>query len=129
MPTTNENAVSKIANLVPGVLSERTLGTGLKNSLRGRRKKESGEGGGRKGKGKGCYSLRLSQTGICGRQHPHIGTKGNKRGFLEQASPPPLPNPPPLFPFLPIPYPLPISTLATQAISKKAPLLIAQVTQ
>ena len=31
----------------------------------------------------------------------------NKRGFLEQASPPPLPNPPPLFPFLPIPYPLP----------------------
>ena len=29
----------------------------------------------------------------------------NKRGFLEQASPPPLPNPPPLFPFLPIPYP------------------------
>ena len=41
----------------------------------------------------------------------------NKRGFLEQASPPPLPNPPPLFPFLPIPYPLPISTPATQATS------------
>ena len=40
----------------------------------------------------------------------------NKRGFLEQASPPPLPNPPPLFPFLPIPYPLPLSTPATQAI-------------
>ena len=39
----------------------------------------------------------------------------NKRGFLEQASPPPLPNPPPLFPFLPIPYPLPLSTPATQA--------------
>ena len=26
-----------------------------------------------------------------------------------------LPNPPPLFPFLPIPYPLPLSTPATQA--------------
>ena len=39
----------------------------------------------------------------------------NKRGFLEQASPPPLPNPPPLFPFLLIPYPLPVSTPATQA--------------
>ena len=39
----------------------------------------------------------------------------NKRGFLEQASPPPLPNPPPLSPFLPIPYPLPLSTPATQA--------------
>ena len=39
----------------------------------------------------------------------------NKRGFLEQASPPPLPNPPLLFPFLPIPYPLPLSTPATQA--------------
>ena len=36
----------------------------------------------------------------------------NKRGFLEQASPPP---PPPLFPFPPIPYPLPLSTPATQA--------------
>ena len=40
----------------------------------------------------------------------------NKRGFLEQASPSPLPNPPPLFPFLPISYPLPLSTPATQAI-------------
>ena len=39
----------------------------------------------------------------------------NKRGFLEQASPAPLPNPPSLFPFLPIPYPLPLSTPATQA--------------
>ena len=39
----------------------------------------------------------------------------NKRGFLEQASPPPLPNPPPLFPFLHIPYPLLLSTPATQA--------------
>ena len=39
----------------------------------------------------------------------------NKRGFLEQASLPPLPNPPPLFPFLPIPYPLSLSTPATQA--------------
>ena len=41
----------------------------------------------------------------------------NKRGFLEQASPPPLPNAPPLFPFLPIPYllPLPLLTPATQA--------------
>ena len=39
----------------------------------------------------------------------------NKWGFLEQVSPPPLPNPPPLFPFLPILYPLPLSTPATQA--------------
>ena len=39
----------------------------------------------------------------------------NERGFLEQASPPPLPHPPPLFPFLPIPYPLPRSTPAAQA--------------
>ena len=29
---------------------------------------------------------------------------------------PPLPNPPPLFPFLPIPYPPPLSTPATQAM-------------
>ena len=33
----------------------------------------------------------------------------NKRGFLEQASPLPLPNPRPLFHFLPIPYPLHLS--------------------
>ena len=44
----------------------------------------------------------------------------NKRGFLEQASPPPLPNPPPLFPFLPIPYPLPLSTPATQTIEYRS---------
>ena len=31
---------------------------------------------------------------------------------------PPLPNPPPLFPFLPIPYPLPLSTPATQAMRR-----------
>ena len=52
----------------------------------------------------------------------------NKRGFLEQASPPPLPNPPPLFPFLPIPYPLPLSTPATQAnIVSEAALLIIRL--
>ena len=36
-----------------------------------------------------------------------------------EASPPPLPNPPPLFPFLPIPYPLPLQTPATQATRKQ----------
>ena len=39
----------------------------------------------------------------------------NKRGFWEQASPPL-----PLFPFLPIPYPLPLSTPATQAIEYRS---------
>ena len=42
----------------------------------------------------------------------------NKWGFLEQVSPPPLPNPPPLFPFLPILYPLPLSRPATQAMCR-----------
>ena len=38
-----------------------------------------------------------------------------QKRVLEQASPPPLPSTPPFFTFLPIPYPLPLSTPATQA--------------
>ena len=44
------------------------------------------------------YSLRVSQSGICRRQHPQKWTKGgsySKRPF------PPLPNPPPFFPSSP----------------------------
>ena len=37
-------------------------------------------------------------------------------------------NPPPLFPFLPIPYPLPLSTPATQAIlSQKFSMVVAHI--
>ena len=44
-------------------------------------------------------------------KHRFLREKGKREG-----SPlPPLPNPPPLFPFLPIPYPLPLSTPATEA--------------
>ena len=38
-----------------------------------------------------------------------------QKGVLRAGSPPPLPNPPPLFPFLHIPYPLLLLTPATQA--------------
>ena len=38
-----------------------------------------------------------------------------QKGVLRAGVPSPLPKPPALFPFLPIPYPLPLSTPATQA--------------
>ena len=48
------------------------------------------------------YSLWLSQSGICGRQRPK---KWTKEGSYSRRPLPSFPNPPSLFPFLPIPYP------------------------
>ena len=55
------------------------------------------------------YSLRLSQSGICGRQCPQ---KWIKEGSYSRRPFPSLPYPLPFFPF---PYPLPLSTPAVQA--------------
>ena len=41
--------------------------------------------------------------------------RGRGEGKREKGREPPLPNPSPLFPVLPIPYPIPLSTPATQA--------------
>ena len=55
------------------------------------------------------YSLRLSQSGICGRQRPRKWTKG---GSYSRRPLPSLPNP---LPFSLPPYPIPNSTPSTQA--------------
>ena len=47
-----------------------------------------------------CYSLRLSQSGICGRKRPQIWTKGGSQSRH------PLPSPQSPFPFSLPPYPL-----------------------
>ena len=63
---------------------------------------------------------RLSTFLACVAGAKRGGGGGREIGKREGRSPPPLPNPPPLFPFLPIPYPLPLSTPATQATTFSA---------